>query len=73
MNLRAALACILALAAAAAHAQPPAETSPLRLHGSVEPVRSHAIVVPRLSGSGVGSLVIVRIVKGAPRSSAATR
>jgi HlyD family secretion protein len=36
---------------------------PLRLHGSVEPVRSHPVVVPRLSGSGTGSLVIVRLVK----------
>jgi len=50
-------------AAIAAHAEPPADAPPLRLHGSVEPVRSHAIVVPRLSGSGIGSLVIVHIVK----------
>jgi HlyD family secretion protein len=62
--MRAALACILVLAAIiAAHAEPPADSPPLRLHGSVEPVRSHAIVVPRLSGSGIGSLVIVHIVK----------
>jgi len=62
--MRAQFACILILAAAAAtRAEPPADPLPLRLHGSVEPVRSHAIVVPRLAGSGVGSLVIVRIVK----------
>jgi HlyD family secretion protein len=62
--MRAALACILVLAASvAARAEPPADPPPLRLHGSVEPVRSHAIVVPRLSGAGVGSLVIVHIVK----------
>jgi multidrug resistance efflux pump len=62
--MRAHFACILILAAAAAtRAAPPGGALPLRLHGSVEPVRSHAIVVPRLSGSGVGSLVIVRIVK----------
>src|ERR1700730_8611600 len=35
----------------------------LRLHGTVEPVRSHTIVVPRLTGSGTGSLVIVHLVK----------
>jgi multidrug efflux pump subunit AcrA (membrane-fusion protein) len=47
-----------------ARAEPPADPAPpLRLHGSVEPVRSHAIVVPRLSGSGTGALVIVRLVK----------
>jgi HlyD family secretion protein len=63
-DMRAALACILVLAATvAAQAGPPSDPPPLRLHGSVEPVRSHAIVVPRLSGSGVGSLVIVHIVK----------
>jgi multidrug resistance efflux pump len=66
--MRAATACILVLAASVAtRAEPPADPPLLRLHGSVEPVRSHAIVVPRLSGSGVGSLVIVHIVKaGAP-------
>jgi HlyD family secretion protein len=41
----------------------PNAASPLRLHGSVEPVRSHPVVVPRLSGSTAGSLVIVRLVK----------
>jgi HlyD family secretion protein len=44
----------------------------LRLHGSVEPVRSHPVVVPRLSGSGPGAagpgtLVIVRLVKPGTR------
>src|SRR5256714_12276906 len=43
----------------------------LRLHGSIEPVRSHPVVVPRLSGSGPGAgpgtLVIVRLVKPGPR------
>src|SRR5262245_20544518 len=44
----------------------------LRLHGSVEPVRSQPIVVPRLSGSGPGpggpaTLVIVRLVKPGTR------
>ena len=61
----AARACILLLAVGiTARAEPPADPPPpLRLHGSVEPVRSHAIVVPRLSGSGPGSLVILRLVK----------
>jgi len=35
----------------------------LRLTGSVEPVRSHPVIVPRLTGSGNGSLVIVHLVK----------
>jgi HlyD family secretion protein len=43
----------------------------LRLHGSIEPVRSHPVVVPRLSGSGPGTgpgtLVIVRLVKPGTR------
>jgi len=43
----------------------------LRLHGSIEPVRSHPVVVPRLSGSGPGAgpgtLVIVRLVKPGTR------
>jgi HlyD family secretion protein len=39
----------------------------LRLHGSVEPVRSHSVVVPRLTGSGSGTLVIVRLVKPGTR------
>ena len=48
------------------------DTVSLRLHGSVEPVRSHPVVVPRLAGGGSGpgsgpapppSLIIVRLVK----------
>jgi multidrug efflux pump subunit AcrA (membrane-fusion protein) len=39
----------------------------LRLHGSVEPVRSHPVVVPRLTGSGSGTLVIVHLVKPGTR------
>ena len=61
----AARACIFVLAVGlTARAEPPADSPPpLRLHGSVEPVRSHPVVVPRLSGTGTGSLVIVRLVK----------
>jgi HlyD family secretion protein len=39
----------------------------LRLHGSIEPVRSHPVVVPRLTGSGPGTLIIVRLVKPGTR------
>ena len=35
----------------------------LRLQGSVEPVRSHPVIVPRLTGPGTGSLVIVHLAK----------
>jgi HlyD family secretion protein len=61
----AAQACILVLVVSvtAVAESPPDSPPPLRLHGSVEPVRSHAIVVPRLSGSSAGSLVIVHLVK----------
>jgi HlyD family secretion protein len=56
--------CILVLAVSVtALAAPPDPPPPLRLHGSVEPVRSHPVAVPRLSGSAGGSLVIVRLVK----------
>jgi HlyD family secretion protein len=61
----AAQACILVLVVSvtAVAQSPPDLPPPLRLHGSVEPVRSHPVVVPRLSGSAAGSLVIVRLVK----------
>jgi HlyD family secretion protein len=39
----------------------------LRLHGAIEPVRSHSVVVPRLTGSGSGTLVIVHLVKPGTR------
>jgi HlyD family secretion protein len=39
----------------------------LRLQGSVEPVRSHPVIVPRLTGSGTGTLVIVHLVKPGTR------
>jgi HlyD family secretion protein len=50
---------LASLGVATAFAEPPV----VRLHGSVEPVRSHPLVVPRLIGSGNGSLVIVHLVK----------
>ena len=39
----------------------------LRLQGSVEPVRSHPVTVPRLTGSGTGTLVIIHLVKPGTR------
>jgi len=39
----------------------------LRLHGLVEPVRSHPVVVPRLAGSGTGTLVVVRLARPGTR------
>jgi HlyD family secretion protein len=41
----------------------------LRLQGSIEPVRSHSVVVPRLAGGGPGpgTLVIVHLVKPGTR------
>jgi len=41
----------------------PAETIVVRMHGSVEPVRSQPVFVPRLSGSGVNSVVITHLTK----------
>jgi multidrug efflux pump subunit AcrA (membrane-fusion protein) len=35
---------------------------PLRLHGIVEAVESHAIAAPRLSGQGLGTLIITKLV-----------
>src|SRR5262245_65626305 len=41
----------------------------VRLKGSIEPVRSHPVIVPRLTGSGNGTLVIVHLVKPGTRVS----
>jgi HlyD family secretion protein len=74
--MRAVRAGIMGLALGALVAALPvgasANGAALRLHGSVEPVRSHPVVVPRLSGSapgtgGPGTLVIVRLVKPGTR------
>jgi HlyD family secretion protein len=65
-SARAALAVSIALLAAAA-AGANGNGTALRLHGSIEPVRSHAVVVPRLTGSGSGTLVIVHLVKPGTR------
>jgi len=52
----------LAVTGAAGQAAPA-----LRFHGLVEPVRSHPVVVPRLAGSGPGTLVVVHLVKPGTR------
>src|SRR5262249_35378544 len=36
----------------------------VRIHGIVEAVQSHMIAAPRLSGQGLGSLVITKLVRG---------
>jgi HlyD family secretion protein len=64
--LTVALGAVAALTAAVAAGGPPV----VRLQGSIEPVRSHPVVVPRLSGGtggGPGTLVIVRLVKPGTR------
>jgi HlyD family secretion protein len=60
---------VLALGAVLAHlpARASANGAALRLQGSVEPVRSHPVIVPRLTGSGPGTLVIVHLVKPGTR------
>jgi HlyD family secretion protein len=63
---------IAALALGAIAAAPPprvvaANGAVLRLQGSIEPVRSHPVIVPRLTGSGTGTLVIVHLVKPGTR------
>jgi len=54
--------CVAPVCSARAQAGPA-----LRLHGLVEPVRSHPVVVPRLAGSGTGTLVVVRLAKPGTR------
>lgn len=70
MNTGVAARAFLALAAftgiAAGNGSP---TAALRLHGLVEPVRSQPVFVPRLSGSGVNSVVITRLAKAGTRVS----
>ena len=39
------------------------DSAAFRLHGTVEPVRSRLFTVPRLTGSGNGSIIIVRLAK----------
>jgi HlyD family secretion protein len=54
---------VAALAAVLLAGVPGAASDDVRLHGTIEPVRSHPVVVPRLAGSSAGTLVIVHLVK----------
>jgi HlyD family secretion protein len=62
-----ALGTALGILTASLAAGDSATVNVLRLQGSVEPVRSHPVVVPRLTGAGTGTLVIVRLVKPGTR------
>ena len=45
-------------------AQPqPGSASAFRLHGTVEPIRSQLVTVPRLTGAGMGPLIIIHLAK----------
>lgn len=59
-----ALALLVACTTAVARAD---DRPVLRLQGTVEPVRSHPVVVPRLSGAGSGTLVVTRLAKPGTR------
>ena len=61
------LVLTMGVCAAALPARVAGNGNGLRLQGSVEPVRSHPVIVPRLTGSGTGTLVIVRLVKPGTR------
>jgi len=57
--MRVAVASLFAAAIAAG----PTAGQTLRFHGTIEPVRSRVVTVPRLTGSGTGPIIIVRLVK----------
>ena len=61
MAIAGALLCAIVAAGAASPA--PADAVVFRMHGSVEPVRSQPVFVPRLSGTGVNSVVITHLTK----------
>jgi biotin carboxyl carrier protein len=50
---------------AAPTAASPATPAPaaLRLHGTIEPIRSRIVTVPRLTGTGIGPIIIVHLAK----------
>jgi multidrug efflux pump subunit AcrA (membrane-fusion protein) len=72
-SMRAVRAGIVFLALGVAEPQPAGASEKavaLRLQGSVEPVRSHPVTVPRMSGStgpGAGTLIIVHLAKPGTR------
>jgi len=52
-----------ALLVVALVADPPPPTPSFRFHGTVEPVRSQMVTVPRLTGSASGPMVIVHLAR----------
>jgi HlyD family secretion protein len=54
---------VAAAAVLAGAAAPSAQAPTFRFHGTIEPVRSQVVTVPRLSGSGNVPMVIVRLAK----------
>jgi HlyD family secretion protein len=57
---------VVAVVTAGVDAQSPATAGSLRLHGLVEPVRSHPVAAPRLAGTPF-QLIIVKLAKGGTR------
>jgi HlyD family secretion protein len=57
-NARCTIAAVLLAICSSSRADPPIA---VRLHGTVEPVRSYPVLAPRLTGSGGNSVVIVRL------------
>src|SRR5438105_7665066 len=60
---RTAMAAAMALTLTVAPAAQPPVTSAFRLHGTVEPIRSQLVTVPRLTGTGNGPLIIIHLAK----------
>jgi multidrug resistance efflux pump len=60
----AAIATVLLMIGSAAHADPPPI---VRLHGTVEPVRSYPVLAPRLTGTGNNSLVLIKLARPGTR------
>ena len=54
---------VAAAAVFAGAAAPSAQTPTFRFHGTIEPVRSQVVAVPRLTGTGNVPMVIVRLAK----------
>jgi multidrug resistance efflux pump len=57
------LVCAAILAGPAFPSAQAQQASAFRLHGTVEPIRSQIVTVPRLTGSGNGPIVIVHLAK----------
>jgi multidrug resistance efflux pump len=64
VHLTAPVCLLLALTTSAGRTQPAIPQLPsIRLNGIVEPVRSHPVAAPRLTGSAPGQLVIVHLAR----------